>query len=242
MNILIPMAGEGSRFKIAGFKKPKPLIDIYGKPMIQWAIDSLNLSGNKIFVINSKHKEFGLDCLLKDLYPKCKVIEVNKITEGAACTCLLAKKIINNDEELVIANCDQISRWDSKKFLEFVKNNYDGVVITFNSTSPYNSYVKLNSKGEALLFAEKKVISNNALTGICYWKKGSDFVYSAERMIEENDRTNNEFFVSPTYNYLIMKRKKIVAYEVTDKEHIPIGIPYDLYLFLNNRQISNENF
>lgn len=241
MNILIPMAGEGKRFIISGFDVPKPLIDVLGKPMIQWAVDTLGLHGKKIFIIRSQHKKYGLHQVLKDKYNDCEIIDIDYVTEGAVCTCLLAKRFIDNDEDLVIANCDQIMEWDADKFLSFVESStYDGVVVTYYANTPLNSYVKLNDDGIATQFKEKEVISNESLNGIHYWKKGSDFVYSAEKMIELDERANNEFYIAPTYNYLVEDGKKICAYHINVSDHNAIGTPCDLYNFVNRRLVYED--
>ncbi|MFZ9377026.1 MAG: HAD-IA family hydrolase, partial [Candidatus Fonsibacter ubiquis] len=114
LNVLIPMAGAGSRFQQAGYTFPKPLIDVKGKPMIQTVIENLNVEANFIFVVQKEHREkYNLDTLLNLITPNCKIVEVDGITEGAACTTLLAKKFIDNDQSLLMANSDQFVEWDS---------------------------------------------------------------------------------------------------------------------------------
>ena len=118
MNILIPMAGAGSRFESAGYTLPKPLIDVFGKSMIQTVVDNLNMSGNYIFIVQETHfKKYDLLRVLNEVAFNCSIVVVNGVTEGAACTTLLAKEMINNNEPLVIANSDQYVEWDSFDFL-----------------------------------------------------------------------------------------------------------------------------
>ena len=232
MNILIPMAGAGSRFEQAGYTFPKPLIEIHGKPMIQWVIESLNVKGNFIFIIQKKHQQkFNLRSLLTAIQPGCKIIETDGLTEGAACTTLLAKKHIDNNNPLLIANSDQFIEWNSSKsFYKFVSKKVDGAILTFESFHPKWSYAKVNKANLVTKVAEKEVISNNATVGVYYWLKGKDYVVSAEKMIKQNLRVNNEFYVCPVFNTAIKNNKKIIIENV--KKMWGLGTPEDLNYFL----------
>ncbi len=232
MNILIPMAGAGKRFFDAGYIFPKPLIEIDNKPMIQWVIESLNLQANYIFIIQKEHQEkYNIKSVLKILQPNCKIIELDHLTEGAACTTLLAKEYINNDDPLIIANSDQYINWNSSKaFYDFNSKNLDGAILTFEAIHPKWSYAKCNNEGFVTEVAEKKVISRNATVGVYYWKHGSDYVKSAEEMIRKNIRVNNEFYVCPVYNEFLKKNKKIKIHKV-DKMW-GLGTPEDLNNFI----------
>ena len=238
LNILIPMAGEGSRFKEAGFFFPKPIIEVLNKPMIQWVIDSLNIEANYIFLIQKKHQEkFNIKSMLKILQPNCKVVEIDKLTEGAACTTLLAKKYINNSNSLIIANSDQYIKWNSSQSLyNFITKKIDGGILTFNSVHPKWSYAKCDDNSNVIEVAEKKVISNNATVGVYFWKKGSDYVKYANQMIKKNIRVNNEFYVCPVFNEAI-KDAKNIKIEKVDEMH-GLGTPEDLSNFLNYIQIN----
>lgn len=239
MNILIPMAGLGDRFKRGGYTKPKPLIDINGKPMIQLAIESLGVIGNFIFVINKNIECVDeLKTLLYEITINPTIIEVDYITDGPASTCLLAKEYINNGEQLIIANCDQIMEWDPNQFTSFImNNNVDGIVVTYNIITEKNSYVKLDENGFATEFAEKKIISDKSLNGIHYWKYGSDFISAAESMIKKNIKVNNEFYIAPTYNEMIQNNKRIRAYNIGVHEHWAVGTPDDLEKYLKHATI-----
>ena len=188
MKILIPMAGRGKRFEDAGYSFPKPIIDINGKPMIQIIVENLNFSAEHVFLCQKEHSEqYSLKELLELISPNCKIVQVNGITEGAACTALLAKEFINNDEELIIANSDQWIDWNNQHFLSYLrKNEAAGGIVTFIATHPKWSFVKINDKNEVLEVAEKRPISNIATVGIYYFKKGKYFVNAAEKMIEKN--------------------------------------------------------
>lgn len=237
LNVLIPMAGAGSRFEKAGYTFPKPLIEIDGKPMIQFVVDNLALESNYTFIVQEKHRqEYNLDILLSMITNNdCNVIPVDGLTEGAACTTLLAKEIINNDKPLIIANSDQYVKWDSSEFMyKMQEMDVDAGILTFKSTHPKWSFAKVNSKGFVTEVAEKKPISDIATVGIYYWKKGSDYVKYAEQMIAANKRHNNEFYVCPVFNEAIADGKKVVVYDI-DKMW-GLGTPEDLQKFLQDRK------
>jgi HAD superfamily hydrolase (TIGR01509 family) len=231
MNVLIPMAGAGSRFQQAGYTFPKPLIDVDGKPMIQVVTDNLNIDATFIYVVQKEHREkYNLDTLLNLITPNCKIVEVDGVTEGAASTTLLAKEYIDNDEPLVMANSDQFIEWDSNEFMyKMIEQKVDGGIITFQSTHPKWSFVKLKN-GYICEVAEKKPISDIATVGVYYWAKGSDYVKYAEQMIEKNIRVNNEFYVCPVFNEAISDGKKIKAFHI--EKMWGLGTPEDLKTFL----------
>lgn len=230
MNIVIPMAGLGTRFKNAGYNLPKPLIDINGKPMIQLVVENLNVEGNYIFLVQKEHNDlYNLDSLLTSIKPNCKIIKINGITEGAACTTLLASDYINNNLPLLIANSDQYIEWDSEIFItDFSK--HDAGIVTFNNNNIKWSYAKTNNFGYVTEVAEKKVISNQATVGIYYWSKGSDYVKYANQMIEKNIRVNGEFYVCPIFNEAIQDGKTVVTKMIDNMWGL--GTPEDLESFL----------
>lgn len=234
LNVLIPMAGAGSRFEQAGYTFPKPLIDVLGKPMIQLVVENLNIDANFIYVVQTKHREkYNLDTLLNLITPGCKIVEVNGLTEGAACTALLAKEYINNNNPLFFANSDQFVEWNSNEFLyKMQETDADGGIVTFKATHPKWSFVKVNDLGLATEVAEKKPISDIATVGYYYWKHGSDFVKYAEQMINRDIRVNNEFYVCPVFNQAIEDNKKIRTFSV-DKMW-GLGIPEDLKYYIEN--------
>ena len=234
LNVLIPMAGAGSRFTQAGYTFPKPLIDVQGKPMIQVVAENLNIKANFIYIVQKEHREkYNLDTLLNLVTPKCKVVEVEELTEGAACTALLAKKYIDNDSPLFFANSDQFVEWDSNEF--FYKMNEteaDGGIVTFRATHPKWSFAKTNEQGLVTEVAEKNPISDIATVGFYYWKHGSDFVKYAEQMIKNNVRVNNEFYVCPVYNEAIKDNKEIRTFDIS--KMWGLGTPEDLKYYLEN--------
>ena len=236
MNILIPMAGRGSRFESLGYTFPKPLIEVKGKPMIQVVVDNLNIKAKYTFIVQKKHYvKYNLQYLLNLIAPNCNIVQVDGITEGAACTTLLAKEFINNDQSLLMANSDQFVEWDSNKTLyAFSNGKCDGGILTFTASHPKWSYAKVNKEGFVTEVAEKKPISSNATVGIYWWKKGSDYVKYAEKMIKKDIRTNNEFYVCPVFNEAIQDGKKVLIKEIDNNGMWGMGTPEDLDNFLKN--------
>jgi len=235
MKILIPMAGEGSRFTQEGYTFPKPLIDVNGKPMIQTVVENLDFDADYIFLVRKKHLDEykGLSNTLDRITNgKSTVVPVDGLTEGAACTALLAKEFIDNDDDLLIANSDQFIEYEIENF-KLLKNmiSVDGIVYTFNAVHPKWSFVRVNSRGIINEVAEKNPISNIATCGIYWYRKGSDFVKYAEQMIEKDIRVNNEFYIAPVYNELIEDGKTLIPFFV--HEMWGIGTPEDLRGFLD---------
>ena len=233
MNILIPMAGRGSRFADAGYTFPKPLIDVGGRPMIQVVTDSLGLHGRHVFLVLREHLEqFAITDLFNRMLPDdvAITVPVDRVTEGAACTALLAREYIDNEDPLVIANSDQLILWNSVNFLRRVKDA-DGAIATFYGTHPKWSYVRVRDDA-VIEVAEKRPISTDATCGIYYFRHGSDFVRGAAQMIAADKRVNGEFYIAPVYNELIADGKRIVPYPVA--EMWGLGTPEDLEAFLNH--------
>ena len=234
MKILIPMAGEGSRFAKEGYTFPKPLIDVNGKAMIQVVVENLDFDATYIFLVRKEHlkKYTGLKTTLDRITnSKFEIVEVDGLTEGAACTTLLAKHLINDDEELLIANSDQVISYSIENF-KLLKSltTVDGIIFTFNALHPKWSFVKVNSRGIITELQEKNPISNIATCGVYWYRKGSEYVKYAEQMISKNIRVNNEFYVAPVYNEYINDGKTLIPFYV-DKMY-GIGTPEDLNTFL----------
>jgi len=234
LNVLIPMAGAGSRFSEAGYTFPKPLIEVNKKTMIQIVLESLNITANFIFIIQSKHqKKYNLKSLLKTLHPNCIILETDGLTKGAACTTLLAKKFINNSNRLIIANSDQFIEWNSGKTMyDIYSKKVDGAILVFKSLHPKWSYAKVDDDDRVIEVAEKKVISNMATVGVYYWRHGSDYVRCAEKMIKKNIKTKGEFYVCPVFNEAILEKKIIKVAHVTNMWGL--GTPEDLDYFKQN--------
>ena len=230
------MAGAGSRFAKEGYTFPKPLIDVGGKPMIQRVVENLDFDCEYIFLVRKEHidKYSGLlHTLDRITNGRYSYVEVDGLTEGAACTALLAKELINSDD-LLIANSDQIIEYEPMNFMT-LKNltNVDSIVWTFNAVHPKWSFVKTNSRGYVNEVAEKKPISNIATCGIYWYRNGLDFVKYAEQMIGKNIRVNNEFYIAPVYNELIGDGKTLIPYYV--HKMWGVGTPEDLRFYLDRR-------
>lgn len=233
LNIVIPMAGRGSRFAEAGYVNPKPLIDIYGHPMIEYVTRNITpkCEHRFIYICQEDHlAKYHLDEVLKRMSPSCKIVTIDHITEGAACTVLLAEKMIDTEEQLMIANSDQFVDCDIDAYINKIYDN-DGLIMTMPASDPKWSFIKYDKNGYVQMVREKEVISNEATVGIYNYQRGSDFVKYAHQMIEKNIRVNNEFYVAPVYNEMINDGKRIVFENVGDCMY-GLGIPDDLNYFM----------
>ncbi|ADD69443.1 capsular polysaccharide biosynthesis protein, putative nucleotidyltransferase [Denitrovibrio acetiphilus DSM 12809] len=237
VNVLIPMAGAGSRFATAGYEKPKPFIDVDGKPMIVRVLENLNIPDARYILIARKdhlEKEADTVAAIEKEY-NAKFIPIDKLTEGTACTVLYAKEEIDNDIPLLIANSDQIVDISIADYYnDCMDRGLDGSILTFvdKYRDPKWSFAKLDEKSLVTEVKEKEAISEYATVGIYLFTKGSDFVNGAVRMIIENDRVNNEFYTCPVYNYIIAKNKKIGIYNIDFEQMHGIGTPEDLEKYL----------
>ena len=251
IHVVVPMAGLGSRFSKAGYTVPKPFIPVFGKPMIQWVIDNMKVhpevyGGVPIespwalkfhFIVQQTHlNAYNFDALCRSCNIDYTITPITSVTEGAACSVLLAKEHINNDEPLVTVNSDQFLEWDQNEFYRSLCNEeFDGCISVFEQNDPADikwSYSKIDSKGIVTEVAEKKYISNWATTGIYGWKHGSDYVRYAEEMIAKNIRVNGEFYVCPVYNEAIGAGG--VFRNLVCKRIWGLGVPEDLEIFLKN--------
>lgn len=238
LNIVIPMAGRGSRFAKAGYEMPKPLIDVHGHYMIEYVIQNIRPKDEYrfIFLCLDEHlKKYDLETKLKEIEPTCIVIPVDHVTEGAACTVLLAEKYIDNDDALMIANSDQYVDIDINDYLAAMRD-FDGLIMTMAADDPKWSFIAYDKSGCVTMVREKEVISNEATVGIYNYKHGSDYVHYAHQMIDKNVRVNNEFYVAPVYNEMIEDGKKFVYFNVGSENNgmYGLGIPEDLNKFLKN--------
>jgi dTDP-glucose pyrophosphorylase len=231
------MAGAGSRFAEKGYINPKPLIDVFDKKMIDWVISNFNSEfvDEFVFIVRKEHVEdYTIDEHLRSVTNlNAKIVTVDYLTEGAACTTLLAEDFIDKDKPLIMANSDQYVVWNIEKFI-FHSKELDGNMVTFWADNPKWSYAKVNQDGFVEEVAEKKLISNEATVGIYYWAKGSDYVKYAKQMISKNIRTNNEFYVCPVFNEAIQDNKKIGAFQISTCNMWGLGTPEDLEIFLKD--------
>jgi dTDP-glucose pyrophosphorylase len=236
VNIVIPMAGAGSRFVNAGYETPKPFIDVLGKPMIVRVMENLFLPNAKYFLIIRRNHLAAEPELIKMIKEKFNVvfIQIDKLTEGAACTILYARKFINNKFPLLLANSDQIIDIDIRDYIsDCNQRNLDGSIMTFvdKSRNIKWSFAKIDENGLVENVKEKVGISDYATVGLYYFNKGSDFVDSAIDMIIDNDRVNGEYYTCPVYNYLIQNGGKIGIYNINFSQMHGLGTPEDLNEF-----------
>lgn len=239
INIVIPMAGEGSRFVKAGYEKPKPFINIQGKPMIVRVIENLQLPEARFILIGRKsHLEAEREIVSKiESKYNATFIGIDKLTEGTACTILFARSFINNETPLLIANSDQIVDISMSEFVnDCATRELDGSILTFKDLERNRkwSFAKTNDSGLVLEVKEKVPISDIATVGIYLFKRGKDFVDSAIDMFINNDRVNNEFYTCPIYNYMILRSKKIGVYNISQSQMHGIGTPEDLTRYIRS--------
>jgi NDP-sugar pyrophosphorylase family protein len=237
INVLIPMAGAGSRFSKAGFAKPKPFIDVAGKPMIVRVLENLALpEANYILVARREHMEAEAELVRKiEREYQATFVGIDGLTEGTACTVLHARKLINNDTPLLIANSDQIVDFFAQDFVDdCFRRNLDGCILTFQDKmrDPKWSFARVGTDGLVLQVKEKQAISEFATVGIYLFRSGSNFVDAAVEMMLQRDRVNNEYYTCPTYNYLIQQKMRIGIYDIPAKAMHGIGTPEDLAVFL----------
>lgn len=237
INVVIPMAGDGSRFAKVGYKDPKPMIDVFDKPMISWVIENMEIDANYIFVVKQEHEQrYNLRKILKSIVPECKIVEVKETTQGAACTVLLAEHYIDNDLPLLMANSDQWLEWDCEQFLInfLIRDISHSVRIsTFPSDgSPKWSYAAVNESGYVTDVKEKQPISNYGSTGVYLWRRGCDFVKYAKQMISLDKRTRGEFYVAPVIKEAIDDGHMVSVENC--KRFWSLGVPDDLDYFHDN--------
>jgi NDP-sugar pyrophosphorylase family protein len=232
---MIPMGGAGSRFTAAGYDRPKPFIEFYGKTMIENVVENLGFNNHYTLITQRSHYKdyrYVFDHIARDTLD-LRVSLLDGITGGAAESCLTAVNLVDHNLPLMIANCDQMMNWNEIKFKAwFLDSGLDGAIMTFDSQSPKNSYAEVNEQGLVTRTAEKQVISKHATNGIYVWRRAGDFFTAAKEMIDQGLRQNNEFYVCPVYNLNIARGQKIGIYHIGD-DHWPIGTPQDLTIYLS---------
>lgn len=235
LNIVIPMAGRGSRFANAGYELPKPLIDVMGQPMVELVTKNIapECGHRFIYICQEEHMEkYGLEELLKKISPGCEMVVIDHITEGAACTVLLAAEYIDTKDALMIANSDQYVDMSIDEYINSIENE-DGLIMTMPADDPKWSFIRYDEDGYVTEVREKQVISNEATVGIYNYAHGSDFVRYANQMIEKDVRVNGEFYVAPVYNEMISDGKKIIFKNIGDKMY-GLGTPEDLRAYITS--------
>jgi dTDP-glucose pyrophosphorylase len=239
LNIVLPMAGHGSRFSKAGYTDPKPLIKMGGKTMIEVVVDNLRPSRPHrfIFVCQQAHLDnYALAQHLRQIAPGCIMVPVSQVTQGAACTVLLTRHLIDTAEPLMIANCDQ--------YVDILIDDYlaqmdgaqapQGLIMTMTADDPKWSFVRFDAQGAICEVVEKVVVSDEATVGIYNFAHGHDFVAAADAMIAAGKRVNGEYYVAPAYNEMLAAGKRLACFNIGSERAgmYGLGIPEDLEYFM----------
>ncbi len=234
----MPMSGEGKSFVERGYTFPKPLVEIAGRPMVEWVLAGLCIEEPHrfIFICSEEHlRRFALAEVLQLLAPGATIIPVSKPTSGALCSVLLASEFLNHESELVIANADQVVDLPFPDFLDSARRPpTDGCILTFPSTHPKWSFAK-EMDGLVVAVAEKRPISNQATAGLYYFRNSNEFVRAAEQVILKNAALQGEFFVAPVYNELILQGKRITTRRIAREQMHSLGTPEDVTAFVETR-------
>lgn len=240
MRIVIPMAGAGKSYIRAGYTFPKPLVDIGGKPMIQWVVENINADGQFIFIVQKEqYEQYNLKYLLNLIAPGCAIVQLEQPTQGAALSVLAAEPLFNNDYPLAVVNSDQVVEWNSNEFFyAMAADACDAGLVTFTATHPKWSYVRTGENGFVIEAAEKKPISNQATAGIYYFARGHEFAYYTRQMIHKGVMTNNEYYICPVFNEYVTDQKKIRPFPV---ERVwSFSTPEDLPEFIKFRHTTQQ--
>lgn len=236
MNIVFPMVGRGERFAREGFREPKPMIPVCGKPIVQHSLESFTVDAQYIFIVRQEHLTLGLGDLLQRLRPGAQILPIAHDTEGSACTVLLAKEWINSDRPLLIADCDSVLTWPDRWVFEwFMKRGATGGVTLRLTNNPACSYAAIDTQGWVRETREKDPFTNFSTTGPYWWRHGRDFIACAEKMIAENRRTTGEFYVCPMYNAHIATGGQVLSYFLP--EFWSLGTPQDVAHFIRAHSI-----
>lgn len=240
INIVVPMAGQGSRFAVAGYRDPKPLIDVFGKTMIEAVIENLTPKQpfQFIFICQRQHYiDYDLETVFnRTLGGSWRCIQIEGVTEGAACTVLKAAELIDSENALIVANSDQLVDCDISSFVARTQSSdVDGLIMTFPAEDEKWSYVSIDASGYAVEVAEKRRISPHATVGIYHFASGSTFIHAANEMIRKDIRVNSEFYVAPVYNEMIQKGERIALWGIEESAMHGIGTPDDLVLYFESR-------
>ncbi|WNW13224.1 glycosyltransferase family 2 protein [Pseudomonas sp. DTU_2021_1001937_2_SI_NGA_ILE_001] len=239
LQIIVPMAGAGSRFAAAGYQDPKPLIPVHGVPMIKLVIENLTPSRPHrfIFVCQAEHvAAYGLEERLKVWAPDCAIVELHGLTEGAACTVHAARDVIDRSQPVMIANSDQYVDLTIDDYLQAMDDKgLDGLIMTMQADDPKWSFVGFDGQGLIDRVVEKQVISDEATVGIYNFRSGAQLLDAIEAMLRKNLRVNGEFYVAPVYNEIIAQGGRVSHYSVGREGQgmHGLGIPADLDHFLS---------
>ena len=246
LNVLVPMSGAGSRFAKAGYELPKPMIKVGRRMMIEVVIENIRPSCDHqfIFICQKAHlDDFALAETLNEAAPGCKIVTADGLTEGAACSVLLARELLENDNPLMMANCDQYVDMDIDAFVSEAKTSgSDGFIMTMKAFDSRWSFVKFDEDGAISGVYEKQVVSDEATVGIYYFKRSRDFVFYSNQMIAKDLRVNGEFYVAPVYNELLLDGLSIGIQNIgpLSTQMHGLGVPEDLEAFLKTSIFENK--
>ena len=236
MQVIIPLAGRGARFEEKGYTFPKPLIEIGNRSMIEMVLENMQLPADAqiTFICRAEHvAKFHLDDVLRLLAPGCRVISLQNETGGALCSVLIGIDQLVAEDEVLIANGDQLFATSLAPFYEECRRpGVDGCILTFSATHPRWSFAKTDPEGRVIAVAEKRPISRQATAGFYYFRRAADLVAGAEHMILKGLRTADQFFVCPVYNELILAGKNIRTWHLPDNTMQSLGTPEDLEHFI----------
>ena len=236
----MPMAGEGSRFANAGWTTPKPLIELNGEPLFKHAISSVaddDIEMKYSFIVRQEHiDKYNIDEGIKDFLPEANVFSVMKTTRGAVETCLIAESAIEDNDAVIVMDCDLEFR--SIQFVETIKSilakSIDevngGALVSFDSNEPKYSYAEIDSNGYVIRTAEKEVISNHALCGAYFFSSGKRFKEIAHQLLDEPEFKKPEYYVSLLYNYMLVNGERV--YLSPMEEYYSYGTPEELNQYL----------
>lgn len=235
INIVVPMAGAGNRFIKAGYTTPKPFIDVRGVTMVERVLDGISMDNARfILIARAEHLKGEKEAVQRIEHKhSATFLTIDKLTEGAACTALFAKDLIDNDNPLLLADCDHLSELSMQDFVADARSRgLDGSIMTFFAKDPKWSFTKIDEQGYVVEVREKEVISEHANVGFYFYTRGRDFVKAAESMIANNGRVNGEFYIAPAYNYAVADGLRFGIYEVDSSKIHELGTPEDLEKFL----------
>lgn len=240
LHIIMPMAGEGSRFLKEGWNTPKPLIQLHGTPLFKRAIGSVLTDGIPMkysFIVRQNHiDEYDIDKGIQSFLPEARIFSVQRTTRGAVETCLIAESAIDDNDAVLVMDCDLEFR--SARFIELIKaalslsgaEAQGGALVSFESDSPKYSYAEIDANNVVLRTAEKEVISNHALCGAYFFSSGKRFKQIAHRLMNEKNFAKPEYYVSLLFNYLIEAGETI--YLATMEQYYSYGTPEELKRYL----------
>lgn len=240
LHIIMPMAGEGSRFKKEGWTTPKPLIMLHDKPLFLHAISSVKMDDVEMkysFIVRQEHiADYQLDKKIKSILPNADVYSVQHTTRGAVETCLIAEPSIDVEDGIIVMDCDLEFR--SKAFIngirQILKEPIDkangGMLVSFNSDNPRYSYAEVDKQNRVIRTAEKQVISNHALCGAYYFSTGKGFLKAAHQLMDQPHFDKPEYYVSLLYNYLLRQGEMVRLAPM--EEYYSYGTPEELKQYL----------